>query len=400
MNKLTLSATLALIVLVSLGTLVVSADFPSSCDDSGRIDPSDSNSPCKWTTTPATSAEYRVEMEYPFCRHSIYLHGLTELPPVPPHGQQGSFQAWNLSGRRYGESHTLHSDRRGQGDFHWELVEGGVRIHKRFAVSYAADFNVNHDTARYQRFLRGRSDEFLGRFLVSGVVYYRPSEDSHWLTYSVPLADVSAVANLAAHQTLADSCHLQLAVEKQRLIDIAELELETAKIAQERLQAEHRLRVAREVSAEVEAANQAWIAELAQIKAIEQDIQADLTARTIASIETARIIKDEYIAIATLRVTETERRVQLLNQFYAEALQSWMDFEDLANRVWAEIAVNENQIANAKEAIASIQSTFDETERAVNARIVAFESEVSERNETVPSGTPTPVPATPTPSTP
>ena len=404
-----------LAAMLSVFVSTVYAGYPDTCDAQGRIDPADPESPCKWTTAQAASAEYHVEMEYPYCRHYVYLNGLSELPP----NGQGRLQRYDLNGGRLSgagtrASATLHLPGTNGGHAYWELYNGAVRLHRSGHDDHDHDFNINHDAPLYQSFVRHEGDKVLGRFLVTASVGYKvkPTDEYDTGFYQVVLADLPMVSGLAAHQALADSCHTQLAIEKQRresLADVerqriadeqalvvlqaeerAKLDAENARIAQERTHAAERLRITQEISTEIAAANQAWVEELATIKAIEVDIQANLNARTVASIEAARTIKDEYIAIATIRVTETERRVELLNQFYAEALQSWMDFEDLANRAWAEIAANENQIASAKAAIANIQTTFDETEQAVNERLETFAEQVSQQNEAIPSSTPTP----------
>ena len=412
MFKLTAIATLSIVFVFLALYPSVDADYPTVCADQDRIDTQNPESPCKWTTQQATSAEYVVEMEYPHCRHSIYLRGLSELPP----GGSGRLVRRDLNDRRMsgagGSDGASLSHHTGSGHLYWEIAEGGVRLHVRDHDEYNRDFNINHDTPAYQPFLRHEGDKVLGRFLVAGHVGYKinPSDTYNTGGYQVVLADLPTVSGLAAHQPLADSCHQQLLIEKNRreglasveklraadaqaLIvlradEAAKLETETARIAQEREAATERLRVTQDVSEQIGAANQAWIAQLAELKALEIEIQANLNERTRASIETARTIKDEYIAIATIRLTETEYRVNLLNDWYREELVSWQDFEAIATEVFAQIAANEREIETNRTRITEIQTTFDETVTALNERMAALQQQ--EPNTNIPSATPTP----------
>ena len=152
----------------------------------------------------------------------------------------------------------------------------------------------------------------------------------------------------------------------------AKIRIETIRLAQEKANATKRLEITREVSLEIKAANSAWLVELGEIKVIEKQIQDDLNQRTLDAIESARKLKDEYVAIRTLQLEEAQERTKILNDFYHEALISWQDFEDLANRAWEEIGASESEIEKNKQAIQDIQDNFDKTVSELNQRIEEF----------------------------
>ncbi len=398
----------ALSMAIGLTRWTAYADYPTECAAEERETPDNPFSPCKWETeSVATSAEYMVEMEYPLCLHHLYLRGMSELPP----GHSGSWRAWDIHGKR------LHYDWESIGepgsgrDYNWEVVAGSVRINvdpQEYQSTYS--FSVTDNTPKFQTLIprHDATSRPLGRLHVKGWVANRDGTGS----YSVTLADLPAIDNLAVHKALTYSCHQQIRIEKQRREDLAAVEAQkaaddqalvvlqaeeqarldanNARIAQEKRNTAERLRVTQEISSEIDASNQAWISELSEIKALEVAIQADLNQRTLASIESARTIKDEYIAIATLRLTETQNRVNLLNDWYQEELDSWETFEGLADQVWIEININEGEIEAAKSSIARIQTTFDQTVTAINARMEAFQREVGDRDTVVPTSTPTP----------
>ena len=133
------------------------------------------------------------------------------------------------------------------------------------------------------------------------------------------------------------------------------------------------------IATEIDAANAAWLVELRSIRALEQQIQDELNARTLAAIENARLLKDEYIAIKTLQLEEGSRRTRLLSEWYSEALASWQVFEDLANRTWAEIAKNE--IERVKGEIEAIQDSFDQTLTEIQQRFEQFNLEHQEEQQ-------------------
>ncbi len=406
MNRALLIA--ASVLLFLLFSTVANADYPETCDQSQREVPSNPHSRCKWVPdSMITSAGYVVEMEYPVCRHYIYLEGLASLPP----GEFGRYRAYknneldvaHISSGDGGDGGGLSTTyTSGSSGWMWETTDKGIRI-RNFLPSDGGthpysyhDFTVNVGTPYRQQFVRYN--------LPTAKIIFEAFIDSEHSDrrYPVKIGELNRIANINSHDTLAWSCYERLQVEKQRLENLDKLEAErieleqqllihqekerariqdeNIRIAQERKHAQKRLEATQQVSAEIDAANAAWLVELRSIRAIEEQIQEELNQRTLAAIESARLLKDEYIAIKTLQMEEARRRSALLNEWYAEALLSWQDFEDLANRTWAEISANENEVERVKGEIQTIQDSFDQTLLEIQQRIEQFNLEQQKDN--------------------
>ena len=391
MNRALLTA-ISLVLLTFFFSTVVYAGYPDTCEEVDRESPL----LCKWVPdSMITSAEYVVEMEYPMCRHYIYLEGLAVLPP----GDRGSFISLQEP-KSYEEYRGLSPDYIfGAGVVKWELVGNKVRI-SAFPpganYQYNRDFSVESNRPYFQ--------DFVYYNLPPSKVIFRAHIERRagTGTYPVVIGELPSIENINNHESLAWSCYEQLHIEKKRreeLIKIeeervrleqsliihraheqAKIEAENLRLAQEKANAEKRLEITKQVSEEIDAANAAWLLELQAIRIIEQQIQDELNQRTLAAIENARQLKDEYIAIKTLQMEEARRRSALLNEWYAEALLSWQDFEDLANRTWAEISVNENEVERVKSEIQSIQDSFDQTLLEIQQRIEQFNLEHQQDN--------------------